>query len=228
MKQPSDAALVNATANTRRFQPVSAWLRTSSSRLPELNVHVTRMMLSIVRAMTVEHYCASNSPQEFVKKTDFCSSASRFSLGRSGRGLGRYTFSKHSSDRSRRIAHHISEVTALNPCFSTLHEYNIKGKYLQNNPAQISHFEDEEIEGLSNFLKVTQPVISGKLRLEAKSSLSAFCIHYTVWFGHYLLLQVLLDTYAHKEKLEHVWIISEIFKPFEPIGGELQGCQSKH
>lgn len=101
VKQPSDAALVNATANTRRFQPVSAWLRTSSSRLPELNVHVTRMMLSIVRAMTVEHYCASNSPQEFVKKTDFCSSASRFSLGRSGRGLGRYIFSKHSSDRSR-------------------------------------------------------------------------------------------------------------------------------
>ena len=35
------------------------------------------------------------------------------------------------------------------------------GKYLQNSPAQISHFEDEEIEGLSNLLKVTQPVISG-------------------------------------------------------------------
>ena len=118
VKRPSDADLVNATANTRRFQPVSAWLRTSSSRLTELNVHVTRTMLSIVRAMTVEHYCASNSPQEFVKKADVCSSASRFSLGRSGRGLGRYIFSKHSSDRSRRIAHDILEVTALNQCFS--------------------------------------------------------------------------------------------------------------
>ena len=51
------------------------------------------------------------------------------------------------------------------------------GKYPQNNPAQISHLAEEEIEGLSNFLKVTQPVIHRKSEPGAKSSHTAFCIH---------------------------------------------------
>lgn len=54
------------------------------------------------------------------------------------------------------------------------------GKYPQNNPAQISHLAEEEIEGLSNFLKVTQPVTHGKLEPEAKSAkcllYSLFCV----------------------------------------------------
>lgn len=71
------------------------------------------------------------------------------------------------------------------------------GKYLQNNPVQISHFAHEEIEELSNFLKFTQAVRSGMLGLEAKFSHSAFYSHYTIWLGDSPLLQVLLDIYTH-------------------------------
>lgn len=67
---------------------------------------------------------------------------------------------------------------------------------------------------LNNFLKVPR-----KLGPEAKFSCqSDFRTHYAVWLGDSPLLQVLLDVYARKWKLEHVWIILVIFKSFEIIG----------
>lgn len=92
------------------------------------------------------------------------------------------------------------------------------GKYLQNNPVQISHFAGEEIEELSTFLKFTQAVRSGRLGLEAKFSHSAFFSHYTIWLHEAPLLQVLLGIYTHIEKPEHIWVILVIFKSFEMIG----------
>lgn len=63
---------------------------------------------------------------------------------------------------------------------------------------------------------------------QKQSQPSAFCIHYSVWFGYFLLLQVLLGIYAYKQNLEHAWIIEAIFKPFETTGEECQWCQNKH
>lgn len=87
------------------------------------------------------------------------------------------------------MAHH-----TLKDCFKSvlfnLHVPRVLkslGKYPQNNPAQISHLAEEEIEGLSNFLKVTQPVIHGKLGTEAKVSTvplySLFCVVWLLSFS---------------------------------------------